>query len=552
MKNHEKTNLTHKLLNLLSYCLALLLGTSIQIAFLKVKASSDVENTATNSEEQSSQTEGIDLPVIEYDPTSSAEIAKEATPILKDHADANMMLTQQELTTRNNNIAPAIPVQLNKQDITASVAEENTSLSYKKDNLLAQANIGLGYSSYTDTNDVYHNSLSGKYNVSVGINPNTAIGLNLLMLAEQTDASLVGVCYIPEKQLLLKAAANYLWGEQDFSFPSGTYAQDVSQYGAFLSAERAFDEASHPFLHSIGVSSWYTQAHQDSTATPTIYGSSTGSSYNIYYDPQTLSVGQLLGTAMDLQFAPRENLVMKLSLGYEQVKYPFADGSSSIDRNVYQAAKIDYEPIDHLILGTDYKKGSSETKVALRAAMHGWELSLYENWGLNSTQGYKGAMLSYNLTSWNDSKQEPLAKRMRNNIANSNTNVLNEAINRPTQLPLVFLAQVDSSSSTEIASVQESNLPPNSSVVISGDKILVNLPGDNNIAVLNVTMSGPYGTSELDNSSSTYAWADDEEVIISIPALRSAVPASGVYSFTVNTNGSEGEVSIYINSTANE
>lgn len=477
------------------------------------------------------------LPSIEHDPTSSKNIIpKETSPLMDATNKVNGDINDQEARLRTKHIPPSIPITLSDGEVSGNISSNSSAINYKNSTILARANIGIGYSTYQDDNNITHQKLNGSYGMGFSLSKNAAIGTNFLVMPQMKDLALIGVYYLPDAQLRIKAAANYLWGKQEFTFPSESETIDLYQMGLFLSGEHAFSEAQYPWLHSIGVSSWTTKTHQDNTKVAVSYYTiETSTTHEIYEDNKVLSLGQLFGSAVDLQMAPQDNLVVKLSLGYEHVKFPFADGSTELNKSLYQGFKIDYEPIDHLILGSEYKKGSSETRLGIRAEMHGFAMTIYQNWGLNGIQSHKGAILSYSLTPWNNASSLSLAQRMRGNATQGGLNLLTDATTRPTQLPITFMAKVDPGSSINVANIDKAGLA-DANVTTKGNLVFVNFAGETINSIPSITMTGPNGTSSL-TPTSDYASFTDEAVILNLAKIQEAIPSSGDYRFAITVNG---------------
>lgn len=472
----------------------------------------------------------IVLPSIEHDPTNSAFLAKETTPLLET-ANKNITdLSSQEKNLRSNNMAPSIPLSLSNGELSASVSPNATAVDYRDQSVLMRAHIGLGYSA-----DQGNRQLNGQYTMGFS-SAYTAIGTQLLFLPDMKDIAVMGVHYLPEKQLRLKAAANYLWGRQSFLFSSGCEARELSQMGLFVSGDHTFPEDQYPWLHTLGVSSWISSTQEDGApSADSSYLVETQDHYDLYNDTKKLSLGQLIGSSVDLQVSPQDRIVMKVSLGYEQVNFPLLGDRNEINRTLYQAIKLDYEPVDHLIVGTEYKKGSTETRVGIRADMHGLGLMLYQNWGLNGIQGHKGAMLSYNLTSWSKEQHQPLAKRMRPSAAQGKLGLLSDATVRPLELPLTFMAKIDPGSHKNFASIDKAGLGT-SDVTITQGQIMVRLPNESIASISSITMSGSSGSITL-SQPTDYATTQANVVIVNISALQAQIPAPGDYEFTINVSG---------------
>lgn len=447
--------------------------------------------------------------------------------------------------------SPSVPIAIG--GVHGHLSERQTQLSYQTEGILAKLSMSLGYGSYVDEQQERHERMSGQYAMAVMLGAHSAVGVQWEAMPNAQDVSVMGVYYQPQTRLRLKGAANYLWSDRDFAFASGPQNRSVDQYGAFVSGHKVFAQEEQPWMHALGVSAWYTRAHERAQTQDSVwFVRDEGDQYLLSQDDRALSLGRLMGAALDTQFELHEHGVVRLGLGYEQLSYPFADGSSEYQRSLYQSVHADFEPMQHVVLGVDYKKGSSETRATLRGAYLGWAVSAYQYWGVNGTQGFKGVALEYLLGDPSDGAKASLSERMRARLLSGGQSLLHEAIDRPVALPLVLLAKVDNSYMTSDISVDKSGLPSDARVQVSGDLIVVTFEEGSTPYVSDVTMSAPDGTVALDNSTQAYARASGDQVFISIPSMEDSVGVPGDYSFYyhVDEGAESSTIQVNVNATA--
>lgn len=458
----------------------------------------------------------------------------EADPIFE-HDRAHTKLDEKKTTLS----APTLPISLSEQGLSANIQAENTSLEWKKSHYLAKANVGLGYGSYTQTNPLNQTQsthrLGGNYQMSVALGEQFALGATYAALANAQDMSLIGIYALKNLPVEMKWATQYLWGKQNFGFASGNDDVNLTQRGNFMSARYHLsddDQRAWPWLHAIGLAVWQAQAHRSQDPSGDYYygiQDLESQNYVIYKDLRALSLGKLYGAATEFQAAASDHAVIDLSLGFEESSFPFLDGSLEKNKSFYHAIKVQYEPTAALLLGGEYKRASSESRVSLQADIRSFSFAVYQNWGLNGVTGNKGVTLSYQFSPFDPTQQVPLAQRLRRPVNRSMAYLLDQAILRPSQLPMSFLAKIDNTANIVNARI-DSEILNGTNVRIDGDEIVITLPNTHYSVDPQGSFEGPYGSHAFYVPGNL----QNDTLRISIPGLTRLTSYPGAYRFSLN------------------
>ncbi len=197
----------------------------------------------------------------------------------------------------------------------------------------------------------------------------------------------------------------------------------------------------------------------------------TASDYLFYRDPLLLSEGRLIGFSGDMQLALWENFVTKGSLGYERLKYPFADGTADIENALYSDLAFFWEPIRSITIGAGWKNGVGEDRFSTSLESGHFTLSGWYSKGQAGLQDDKGAMLTYSLFTQKAPKGTTLARRMQPSRTTGASALLGEALERPVYMPSTFLAKVDLTAVT-LESTVSKDLGTGATVDADGDIIV--------------------------------------------------------------------------------
>lgn len=354
-------------------------------------------------------------------------------------------------------------------NVKVAVGPSTSSINYDGDRTIGRLNTGLGY--------YQANQESTNFGVQIDmasmLGSNLAIGSNLSFYRQKKDVGLNGVWRIGETGMHIKAASSYTWGQQEFDFLSGKQTLDLSQAAYYLAGHYAVPEKTVAWLHSVGMSAWGARAYQSSrNIAPVSYVVENPDSFLLLEDTFKVSTGRLMGTAFDTQIALRNNLVGKFSLGVEQLKFPFADGTQEKNIRGYYDLAMYYEPIPNWLLSLAYKSGASEARTTIAAESHGVKVSAFQNRGQNGLDSNKGILVSYTMLNGKTNTTDTLAQRMRPQATLNNAELLNDAATRPSQIPNVFLAKVDTTAVRQLSKVDKKILPPGSTVNNQGDLII--------------------------------------------------------------------------------
>ena len=261
--------------------------------------------------------------------------------------------------------------------------------------------------------------------------------------------------------------------------------------------------AAKPSAQLALVSAWGAQASQKSNADgPRFFTWQTASDYLVMCDPLKLSEGRLLGASADAQVALRSNLLAKVSLGYEQLNFPFADGSRELNRSAYYSLDLLYEVKADLSIGADYKSGAGENRIGVMLETGHWQLNAFQNQGQNGVADNQGVMLTWRVSIPSGKQQGTLAQRMQPGRFNDSSNLLAAAIVRPKQIPKTFLAKVDPTAVTLAATISKAGLPGGVAVNSEGDVFVT--VGTGSPTITGVTRNGSqYTDTALVTTTST-------------------------------------------------
>ncbi|MEI8032915.1 MAG: hypothetical protein WCH05_06195 [Chlorobiaceae bacterium] len=383
-------------------------------------------------------------------------------------------------------LLPSVPLMLADGAVSGTISSGATSLGYRDNNSTANINLGFGYLKEQNA----ASAAIGKVEIAKLPFSNLAVG-SALTLTDKTkrDLTLSSVWQLPDSGLRFKATGGYLWGNQNFDFVSGSANTNLEQFGYVFSAQYIVpktDEATS--LHSIGFSVWGARANQLSDGLSSgIVQRESATDYLVYSDAHALSEGRQFGASADTQIALFKNLVTKGSVGYEQIRFPFADGTTELNKSAFYNVDLFLELLSDVTLGAGYKRGATENRLSLNLESGNWQLNAYQNEGQNGIANNRGVLLSYRLGLGSSSKpQGALASRMQPSRSNDKAALLAAATARPAQLAQSFLAKVDLTAVTEILKISKAGLP-DSGVTINTDEDILVTVGDGISPAINTT-----------------------------------------------------------------
>jgi hypothetical protein len=359
-------------------------------------------------------------------------------------------------------LLPIVPLTLADGKVRGAIAPASTTLAYNGVGQRVNLNFSLGYYNPERGNG----GIIGKGGIATVLCSNLAAGVSAVVYDIKKDLVFNTVWQVPNSGFRVKATSGYLWGNQLFPFTSGDATIAVEQYSWALSTSWIMPDCprdSHDgnLLHALGITLWGAQAKQSTHPDPLYFMRETGTDYLIYKDPLALSEGQLFGAAGDAQLALRSNLVAKGSLGYEQLTFPFSDGTRERNRSLYSNLALNWEPVSTVMLDGEVKKGAGETRYTLSAESCHWKLGTWYSNGSIGIADDKGVMLGYSLVLSSGRNSTALARRMQPSRRLDSALLLSEALARPAQLPQSFLAKVDPTAVTLASTVSKASLPQN-------------------------------------------------------------------------------------------
>ena len=364
----------------------------------------------------------------------------------------------------------------------ASLSPTASKFYYESKDYLA--NVGLEY-------------VSPKSNYGFGLKADAAallgktyaIGTNLTF--NKINEAVVNAVWMPEDtNIKAKLSAAYMWGQQNFDFYSGNSSASLTQASYYFSTQYVVPKERSDYLHSVGVSTWSSKAKQTNNPDPVFSTAETATAYNIMMDPLKLAVGTLQGQALDTQVGITKQVIAKASMGYEALKFPFSDGTQELNRRLYQDYVVQYQPIPEVSLQAGYKMGAALNNVMLSAAYSQWRLTGFKNNGNNGITGNQGVMLAYSIPLDGKDKSVPTSALTRPELIGNTSYILRDAAIRPVQLPQAFLAKVDATAVTMLASISKAGLGAGVGVNSQGQVLLNVGSGNGTISSAGVTRNG--------------------------------------------------------------
>ncbi|PTU66957.1 hypothetical protein DB032_19525 [Chromobacterium sp. Panama] len=307
---------------------------------------------------------------------------------------------------------------------------------------------------------------------SVLLHPNMAIGGRLHTESKLTDVVLNAVGDLGSSGLRLQGAVNYMTGKQDFDFYRSRETARLSQFGYYGSASWFNPGASDLGLQSMGVALWGAKAKNHSQFDTLSYVDETSDAWVLTRDHRLISAGSLAGGALELQYAPAENLVLKGAFGMERMSFPFSDGSQETTRKPYLDLKLTFAADEKNQFAFGAKTGAAERRIDVEWQRPTFSLVAFNANGVEKTSGRWGVGVNFDILALLGNKKSSggvsLASSLRPRPQQNSSELLKTAMTRPTQLPSTFLAKVDPTG-LERTIVEKSSLPPGGVVDAQGN-----------------------------------------------------------------------------------
>ncbi len=424
---------------------------------------------------------------------------------------------------------PSVPFALADGSVTGALSPERATMQYRGKESIATLGLGFGYF----RPDIGNAMPGGQFELATMLGGHLALGSTFNLYENRKDLVVNSVWQVLDSGVRFKASGGYLWGNQNFDFPSGLANIDLEQYSYSLATQYVLNDSGDAgTLQSIGLSAWGAQANQKSNADgPRSFLRETATDYLVMNDPLKLSEGRLLGAAADMQFALLSSLVLKGSLGYEQLKYPFSDGTRELNEKLYYSIDLFCEPFSTLFLGAGFRSGAGENRISVTAETGNWQLSAFHNKGQNGVADNDGIMLACRLSLPSGKQKAPLSQRMKPTRSCNTGNLLADALLRPAQLPQSFLAKVDPTAVTLAATISKAGL--NGATVNSQGDVFVTV-GSGSPTINSITRNGsPYSSTTLVTTTPT-------QVVIHSRLFPAATPSGDTWVISVTDGSSIG------------
>lgn len=397
-------------------------------------------------------------------------------------------------------LLPSVLFALADGSVTGVLGSSRARMQYNGKKSIATAGLGLVYFKP----EIGSSMAGGEFELATMLWEPFAVGSTITLFKDRKDLVVNSVWQLSDSGFRIKVSGGYLWGNQNFDFPSGEANIDLQQFSYSIATQYILnDRDERGILQSIGLSLWGAQANQKSTAdAPRSFMRETATNYFAMNDPLKLSEGRLLGAAADAQAALLSNLIVKGSLGYERLEFPFSDGTRELNESFYYTFDLYYEPISALFLGAGYRSGAGENRISVTVETGNWQLSAFHNQGQNGVAGNEGIMLTCHLSLPEGAQQTSLAQRMKPTRSSDSANLLADALMRPVQLPRSFLAKVDPTAVILAATISKAGLPAGATVNSAGDVFIT--VGTGSPTITGVMRNGsPYSYSALVTTPST-------------------------------------------------
>lgn len=431
--------------------------------------------------------------------------------------------TRSESAPNIAGLLPSVLFAMADGSVTGALSPVSAAMQYHGKKSIA--NLGLGFGYFKP--EIGSAMAGGQFELATMLGCYIAIGSTFNLYENRKDLIVNSVWQIPDSGVRLKATGGYLWGNQNFDFPSGLANIDLEQYSYSLAAQYILNDSGEAgTLQTIGLSAWGAQANQKSNAEgPRSFLRETATDYLVMNDPLKLSEGRLLGAAADMQVALLSSLVLKGSLGYEQLTYPFSDGTRELNKSLYYSIDLFCEPVSSLFLGAGFRSGAGENRISVTAETGNWQLSAFHNEGQNGIAVNDGIMLTCRTALPAGKQKAALAQRMKPIRSCDTGNLLADALTRPTQLPHSFLAKVDPTAVTLAATISKDGL--NGATVNSQGDVFITV-GTGTPTIIGITRNAsPYPYATLVTTTST-------QVVLHSRQLPEPTGISDIWVITVN------------------
>ncbi|MCC7005335.1 MAG: hypothetical protein IT497_01660 [Ottowia sp.] len=370
----------------------------------------------------------------------------------------------------SNTAFPTFPLNLGEKS-SVTFGERTTNYQFIHDRVLVKANAGWGYVSQgTGIVGLDFASLVGD---------SAALGLNLSYQQDKLEAVIHHMKYWLPLGWRWKGSLSYMQGRQQFNFLQTSEKAKLSQLTYYGAIDWLNTSNLGAGIQSVGLATWGGKSKNHSQFEEQEYAVDTQDYFLITRDHRWLSEGRLLGTALSFQYVPNADFpwIFKGSVGQEWLKYPYMNGGADNYRNLYLDGRLDYQLNRLSAFNLGYKYGVVENRMEV-----GWRysylgLSGFYSQGRNGLDNQYGALLNVDILALLSKPKRtemqaannilPVSHAVRENKI-SPTELLQETILRPIQLPIAFMVKVDPTGVKHFR-VEKAGLPNGSFVTSQGN-----------------------------------------------------------------------------------
>jgi hypothetical protein len=352
-------------------------------------------------------------------------------------------------------------------------------------------------------------SAQGRYKgIKLAVTPeyskHTGVSLGVALASMLGDNAAVGILVRggdEKKEILLNAgfklgdsqqlilSAGRLKQSLDFSFPSGTERVEMAQDSAGVGYQLQLGQE---FLRYLEVNGYLSRTASRNLADKT-FAVDTATLYELWNDPRRIAGGRISGVQGRLGFTPLQGSLVKVSFGYEHLRYDLQAGNDSTHR---PTAGLEWQQQlgqgYRLLLGAerfasqDRYTAGVERSLADASGRHSIGLNLIGVHGRDGAGNDRQVQLAYSYSFGRSTAgsmplpgQRPAMRAMPGDAAASQAqfggNLLDRVATRPGYMPSRVVAKMDTTAApTRLVAVDKTSLPGSSSIdTTTGD---VNVP----------------------------------------------------------------------------
>jgi len=452
-------------------------------------------------------------------------------------SSSSVPVTPNASTAPSNAKNPSLPTLRYESDgVGYEISREGSSMAYGDEDSSLEARIGLGHGGM---------NRSGGISLSAAklVHPDLAFGVALESRSKQTDLSINLISQL-DSLSTLSISLGHMWGRETFNFFSGAAESDISQSALAVSylGGLSFDNRE---VSRWGLSVWGARANQGSNLSPVTHTIETATSYDTYLDPRKLSEGRLVGGSLSFQYKQRDKFLFHPSLGYEQLEFPYADGTRETYERPTASLEMQYQFDNEAKLKWATRSGTAERRSTLGIHWGSWWVDAFYSEGLRGLKDNRGVSINYSLLNGRHNRRsrsdlaslEQSAYLSPENDLHSRKELLHSAMARPSVFPRVWLAKVDNSAVTLIQSTAKITTTTSWTTTSLGAMYFDS--GAPNRSSISLSVSA----TSNDGSAVTYSWGSDPDNLSSVLSLNTntgaisgshtAVASDKTYTFSI-------------------